>query len=147
MLLAFVAAARVPCHGIEHSSGRWICDSRRGSIRICLAECAVRRVRELPLPLSFLHGRLPSPEDGWASGKALRKEVPRESHAGWKPGNHRPDPVEILIASNKARIPELVPIRHGRMLSSSFAFLHGSAAVMAADLAKTAVTGVTGLQV
>jgi len=106
-----------------------------------------KRVRELPLPLSSLHRRLPSPEDGWASGKALRKEVPRESHAGWKPGNHRPDPVEILIASNKARIPELVPIRHGRMLSSSFAFLHGSAAVMAADLAKTAVTGVTGLQV
>ena len=100
-----------------------------------------KRVRELPLPLSSLHRRLPSPEDGWASGKALRKEVPRESHAGWKPGNHRPDPVEILIASNKARIPELVPIRHGRMLSSSFAFLHGSAAVMAADLANTAVTG------
>ena len=111
----------------------------RGAGNVSEAKRYGKRVRELPL--SFLHGRLPSPETGWAAGKALRKEVPRESHAGWKPGNRRSAPVEILIASNKGRIPELVPIRHGRMLSSSFAFLRGSAALMAADLADTPVTG------
>jgi uncharacterized protein (DUF2252 family) len=114
--------------------------NKQTSVRGALRK-GIRDLRENPMSLSFLHGRLPSPADAWAAGKELRKEIPRESHAGWQPGNRRPDPVEILIASNKGRIPELVPIRHGRMLSSSFAFLRGSAAVMAADLATTPVTG------
>ena len=68
--------------------------------------------------------------------------MPLESHAGWKPPAHRRDPVELLEEQNKARIPSLVPIRFGRMLQSPFAFLRGSAAVMAADLASTPTSGI-----
>jgi len=82
-----------------------------------------------------------SAEECREAGKRLRTKVPRESHAEWKPGSRRPDPIEILISSNKGRMPELVPIRHGRMLTSPFAFLRGSAAVMASDLSRTPSTG------
>ncbi|WP_373652505.1 DUF2252 domain-containing protein [Schlesneria sp. DSM 10557] len=77
-----------------------------------------------------------------AAGKALRDRVPRESHAGWVPPANRRDPVEILKESNRDRLEELVPIRYGRMLASPFAFLRGSAALMAADLATTPVSGI-----
>jgi len=90
---------------------------------------------------TFLHKDLPSPREAWAAGKALREKVSRESHAGWKPERHRLDPVKIIAASNEGRLPNLVPIRHGRMLTSPFAFLRGSAAVMASDLSKTPVSG------
>ena len=66
---------------------------------------------------------------------------PRRSHANWTPAPDRPDIVDTLAASNEGRIPELVPIRTGRMLASPFAFLRGSAAVMAGDLAATPVIG------
>ena len=74
-------------------------------------------------------------------GRSLRTAVPRRSHGGWTPAADRPDPVATLMASNEGRLPHLVPIRIGRMLASPFAFLRGSAAVMAADLATTPVTG------
>jgi uncharacterized protein (DUF2252 family) len=76
-----------------------------------------------------------------AAGQALRERVPRSSHADWKPGAKRRDPIEILQESNRDRLPELVPIRHGRMLASAFTFLRGSAALMAHDLATTPSTG------
>lgn len=76
-----------------------------------------------------------------AEGKALRERVPREEHAGWKPAKGRRDPVEIISASNEGRMPDLVPIRHGRMLQSPFAFFRGTAALMAADLAHTPNSG------
>src|SRR4051812_976637 len=81
-------------------------------------------------------------EENIAAGKALRKLVPLESHAGWKPPKHRRDPIEILEEQNETRIPSLVPIRYGRMLQSPLAFLRGSAAVMAADLAETPISGI-----
>jgi uncharacterized protein (DUF2252 family) len=77
-----------------------------------------------------------------AAGKALRDGVPRTSHAEWKPTKKRRDPIDILEASNKDRVPELVPIRYGRMLASPFTFLRGSAGLMAYDLATTPSTGV-----
>jgi uncharacterized protein (DUF2252 family) len=77
-----------------------------------------------------------------AEGKALRKLVPRSSHARWEPAPGRPDAVALLEASNAGRVPELIPVRYGRMLPSPLAFLRGSAAVMALDLAATPVTGV-----
>ena len=77
-----------------------------------------------------------------AAGKALRDSVPRASHAEWKPPAKRRDPIDILEASNKGRVPELVPIRYGRMLASPFTFLRGSAGLMAYDLATTPSTGV-----
>ena len=64
-------------------------------------------------------------------GRRLRKVAPRRSQARWNPPHDRVDPMETLIESNEGRIPELVPIRIGRMLASPFAFLRGSAAVMA----------------
>jgi uncharacterized protein (DUF2252 family) len=75
-----------------------------------------------------------------ASGKKLRKRVPRSAHARFKPPSSRPDPVEILQRQSRIRLKDLVPIRYGRMLSSPFAFLRGAAAVMAADLATTPTT-------
>jgi uncharacterized protein (DUF2252 family) len=74
-------------------------------------------------------------------GVGLRKVAPRRGHADWSPPADRADPVDTLIASNAARIQELTPIRIGRMLGSPFAFLRGSAAVMAGDLASTPTTG------
>jgi uncharacterized protein (DUF2252 family) len=79
--------------------------------------------------------------DRLASGRALRAKVPRSAHASWKPADDRPHPIELLEASNRSRLPELVPIRYGRMLQSPFTFLRGSAAVMAHDLAGTPATG------
>jgi uncharacterized protein (DUF2252 family) len=76
-----------------------------------------------------------------AEGKALREAVPREEQGGWKAHKDRRDPIEIILGSNEGRIPDLVPIRHGRMLHSAFAFFRGTAALMAADLAQTPVSG------
>ena len=76
-----------------------------------------------------------------AEGKALREAVPRQAHGGWKAPKDRRDPVELVLESNDGRMPDLVPIRHGRMLQSPFAFYRGTAALMAADLAHTPVSG------
>jgi uncharacterized protein (DUF2252 family) len=76
-----------------------------------------------------------------AVGKAARSEARRSSHAAWEPSATRADPVAILERQAASRVPELVPIRHGRMAASPFAFFRGAAAVMAADLAATPVSG------
>ena len=73
-------------------------------------------------------------------GRALRASAPRSSHAAFTPSPGR-DPLAILEASNEERVPELIPYRFGRMATSPFAFYRGSAAIMAADLAGTPVTG------
>jgi len=78
----------------------------------------------------------------WESGKDLREKVPREKHAGWNAPKNRPDPIDLLIDSNATRVAELVPIRYARMLTSAFAYLRGSAAVMAWDLSRTPKTGI-----
>jgi uncharacterized protein (DUF2252 family) len=75
-------------------------------------------------------------------GRAARRVVPRGSHAGWKPAPDRPDPVDLLEAQARDRIPDLMPIRYSRMMASPFAFLRGSAIVMANDLAGTPKTGI-----
>lgn len=75
-------------------------------------------------------------------GRELRKTVPRSSHAGWSPAPDRPDPLTILQAQDEGRVQDLLPIKYGRMVASPFAFLRGSAAVMAADLAHTPTTGI-----
>ncbi|MGZ4718777.1 MAG: DUF2252 family protein, partial [Acidimicrobiales bacterium] len=76
------------------------------------------------------------------AGKALRQKVPRAWHAAWEPAPDRRDPIAILEAQAETRLPDLIPIRHGRMVSSPFAFFRGAAAVMAADLATTPDTGI-----
>jgi uncharacterized protein (DUF2252 family) len=74
------------------------------------------------------------PEERAAEGKAARARAPRSGHAAWQASDGR-DPLALLRAQDEARVPELVPIRYGRMLRSPFAFYRGAAAVMAADLA------------
>ena len=69
-----------------------------------------------------------------AAGKALRNKIPRERQGDYKPAPNRADPVSMLEEQGKTRLPDLVPIRYARMLASPFAFLRGSAAIMAADL-------------
>jgi uncharacterized protein (DUF2252 family) len=82
-----------------------------------------------------------SREQRLAAGKALRNSVSHEHHAVWKRTARSRDPVRILQASNLGRLPELVPIRYGRMLRSPFTFLRGSAGLMACDLADTPSSG------
>jgi uncharacterized protein (DUF2252 family) len=74
-------------------------------------------------------------------GKSLRSKAPRASHGAWTPSRRRRDPVELVLESSRGRIERLVPIRHGRMLQSPFAFYRGAASIMAADLARTPRSG------
>jgi len=75
-------------------------------------------------------------------GKARREQMPRADHGNWTPAPDRRDPIEILEESSQGRVPELVPIRYGRMSANPFAFLRGSAALMAYDLASTPASGI-----
>jgi hypothetical protein len=77
-----------------------------------------------------------------AKGKSLRDACPREAHAVWKAPAGRPDPVSLVLEADKGRIPELLPLRHGRMALSPLTLFRGSALNMAVDLATTPVTGV-----
>lgn len=83
----------------------------------------------------------PTRDELLVKGKSLRDKCPRQDHAVWKAPDHRPSPVALMVESNKGRLPELVPIRHGRMLQSPFTFYRGAALNMAADLATTPVSG------
>jgi uncharacterized protein (DUF2252 family) len=74
-------------------------------------------------------------------GKEARRRTPLFSHTGWTPATDRPDPVGLLEEQNAAREPDLVPVRHGRMLVSPFTFYRGGAKIMAADLAGTPTAG------
>jgi uncharacterized protein (DUF2252 family) len=81
-----------------------------------------------------------TPEERAARGRAARVECPRSSHAGFELAAGR-DPVAILEAQAPSRVPELVPVRYGRMLVSPFTFYRGAAAIMANDLASTPRVG------
>jgi uncharacterized protein (DUF2252 family) len=85
-------------------------------------------------------GRL-TPEASAAKGKAARTAAPRFSHAAFHPGADRPDPVALLAEQAKTRVPELVPVRWGRMLVSPFTYYRGAALPMASDLARTPISG------
>ncbi|HTP99844.1 MAG TPA: DUF2252 domain-containing protein [Casimicrobiaceae bacterium] len=101
------------------------------------------RVRGLsgpsPYPQQF-HSR-PEAERA-AFGLRLRQRCPRNAHARWRPARTRPDPIALLIASDKGRLPNLIPLRYGRMMASPFTFYRGAAAIMASDLARTPATGI-----
>jgi uncharacterized protein (DUF2252 family) len=81
------------------------------------------------------------PDQRTRIGRAARAAVPRSSHAAWAPGPDRADPTALLTAQETTRVPDLVPMRHERMLVSPFTFYRGAAVIMAADLASTANTG------
>jgi Uncharacterized protein conserved in bacteria (DUF2252) len=78
-----------------------------------------------------------------ARGRAARRLAPRSEHGRWTPAPDRPDPVALLEQQAVSRVAGLVPIRYGRMLASPFTFCRGAAAIMAADLAATPVSGIT----
>jgi uncharacterized protein (DUF2252 family) len=78
-----------------------------------------------------------------ARGLAARQDAPRSSHGRWEPAPDRPDPVALLEEQAESRVPQLVPVRYGRMLVSPFTFYRGAALIMATDLAPTPRSGVT----
>ncbi len=84
-----------------------------------------------------------SPEERVAMGRAARQDAPRSSHGAWKPPTSRPDPIALLEEQAESRVPELVPIRYGRMLVSPLTFYRGAALIMASDLAATPRSGLT----
>jgi uncharacterized protein (DUF2252 family) len=86
-------------------------------------------------------GSLTSPADRTAFGKTLRSLVPREDHAALDLPDDRRDPIDLLEAQARARVPDLVPVRYGRMAVSPFAYFRGAALPMASDLAATPATG------
>jgi uncharacterized protein (DUF2252 family) len=100
------------------------------------------RRRNADKPLSPAVVRQRSRDQQYAEGKAIRETCPRESHADWKPPADRSDAIVILEASDKGRLPELIPVRYRRMIPSPFVFFRGAAAIMAADLAHTPATGI-----
>src|ERR1700744_4027354 len=84
----------------------------------------------------------PSPENSTSEdGKEARKRAPRSAQADWKPAADRVGPLEVLAEQDETRVPELVPVRYGRMLASAFTFYRGAAGIMAADLATTPDSG------
>ena len=87
--------------------------------------------------------RRPTALDRAAAGRAARKVAPRASHAEYTPAAKRRDPVDVIEAQSATRVPELVPIRYGRMTESPFRFYRGAAAIMAMDLADTPRSGIT----
>ena len=90
---------------------------------------------------------LPSVEERAQRGRQARADVPRSAHGEWAPAADRPDPIGLLEQQAETRVPELVPIRYGRMMVSPATFYRGAAIVMANDLGGTPATGpATGLQ-
>ena len=83
----------------------------------------------------------PSVDERRAKGKEARERTPLSAHSGWEPAADRPDPVALLEAQNTTREPDLVPVRHGRMMVSPFTFYRGAAKIMAADLEGTPTAG------
>ena len=83
----------------------------------------------------------PSVDERSAQGKAAREQLPPSVHTGWAPASDRPDPVALLEEQNATREPDLVPVRHGRMMVSPFTFYRGAAKIMAADLKDTPTAG------
>jgi len=93
----------------------------------------------MTVPNSFT-ASLP-PAERAACGRNARTRAPRSCHGSVETGRERPDPIEVIDRQSATRIPELVPIRYGRMLESPFRFYRGAAAIMAADLGPLANTG------
>jgi uncharacterized protein (DUF2252 family) len=83
----------------------------------------------------------PSIDERKARGEEVGDRTPPSSHSGWRPTADRPDPVALLEEQNLTREPDLVPVRHGRMMVSPFTFYRGAAKIMAADLKDTPTAG------
>ena len=115
--------------------GARLCQQRRNSTFAGISATAAKA------KTSQARAAVPSAEERAAAGKLARRSTPRSSHGVWEPATDRRDPVAVLEDQAALRVPELVPLRYGRMLASPFTFYRGAAAIMAADLAKTPSSG------
>jgi uncharacterized protein (DUF2252 family) len=110
-----------------------------------MPETRTRKMKETQAsangPLPTLVSR-PSRAELIARGEQMRKNCPRRSHAVWQAPANRPDPVQLVEEGDQGRIPELIPLRHGRMMQSPFTYYRGAALAMAVDLAALPITGV-----
>jgi uncharacterized protein (DUF2252 family) len=107
-----------------------------------MTQVQVRSARARPSGPAVGEARL-TREQRVVRGRSARSETPRSSHAEFAPGPHRPDPIRQLESQGATRVPELLPIRYGRMAVSPFTFFRGAALVMASDLATTPSSGIT----
>ena len=107
---------------------------------VTTAEAPPRRAHRYQLDSALGHL---SPAEREARGLAARAAVPRESHAVFEPRQDRPDPISLLEEQALSRVPELVPVRYGRMMVSPFSYYRGAALPMASDLAATPVSGLS----
>jgi uncharacterized protein (DUF2252 family) len=96
----------------------------------------------MPAGADELRTPLPTPEERYAAGRALRKGAPRGALGRWRPEADRPDPVDLIQESHAGRLQRLIPLRVGRMVASPYAFLRGAAALMAEDFAGLPRTGI-----
>ena len=121
---------------VGFSSPDELAPKRRSAVSLVLATPERRRRAAVLAEVRHL-----SRKERAAIGKEARGSVPRSRHAELYLGADRPDPIALLQEQARTRIPELVPIRYGRMLESEFAFFRGAALIMASDLSRTPVTG------
>ncbi|MFI5976518.1 DUF2252 domain-containing protein [Streptomyces sp. NPDC051452] len=128
---------RAPVRGRTGSAGEAVVVTGTGG---GAADTVGQEIRRLPRMRGF--ARWPAQGSPKAEGKALRARVPRAAHRALDLDAGRPDAVSAVEESNAGRIPELTPIRVGRMAATPFAFLRGSAGLMAYDLARTPMTGI-----
>ncbi|MFE7655193.1 DUF2252 domain-containing protein [Streptomyces bottropensis] len=119
-----------------------VADAESAQSRVAGVEAAVSPSAAARVPEVRGFGRWPSAGSPKDEGKALRTRVPRSAHADLTLTTDRPDAVSAVEESNRGRIAGLTPIRVGRMAATPFAFLRGSAGLMAHDLARTPMTGI-----
>ena len=115
---------------------------RRGSLIGCHGTMTTT-TQNLERPRPGSRGEIGTYSERAATGREMRKHVPRSVHGDWAPAGDRPDPVSLLEEQATSRVPELVPLRYGRMLVSPFTFYRGAAYLMASDLASTPRSGLT----
>ncbi len=104
------------------------------AVREAAPKAAAPRIRRI---------KHPGLDERLNQGRTARDRTPPSSHAGWRPADDRPEPVGLLEQQDRTREPDLVPVRHGRMMVSPFTFYRGAAKIMAADLAGTPVAGLS----
>src|SRR5918995_5459464 len=119
------------------------CSSPRSTQGECAMTRTTARTKAAARTLGAAEVRHPTRAERVATGRALRSEVPRSSHAELPPARRDRDPLELLKSQDVTRVPELLPIRYARMAVSPFTFYRGAAQVMADDLADTPRTGLT----
>jgi uncharacterized protein (DUF2252 family) len=136
--------AKMPCHGVVKANQR--------TKRSTPVKAKQRTKSSTKVPAATGNGQAarqagqvehPSLTERAARGKAERKLVPLSAHGEWQPSSDRPDPVALLEEQATTRVPELVPIRYGRMLVSPFTFYRGAAYLMASDLANAPRTSLS----